>query len=119
MLPPRLRVVAYEVLEGGGDPAVLQAGDVTGCDPRGEQRILAEALEATAAERSPHHVDGRPEQDIDALAPGLTGQLAGHGRYQLRVPGGAERRRAREAGGRDALIHRRPAYPGRAVGYGQ
>ena len=74
--PLGLGVVGDEVLDGRADAAVLHPADVAHPDPRGQERILAEALEVPPAVGGAVEVDGRREHDVDALAPGLGRQQA-------------------------------------------
>jgi hypothetical protein len=90
----RVGVVGHEVLGHGGDPALLDAGDELDGDLRGEQGILRVALEVPAAERAAVQVDGRREQHVHALAPGLLREQLARPPGDAGVPRGCERRRA-------------------------
>ena len=114
--PLGLRVVADEVLDGGTDPLALQAAHVGDPDPRGEQRVLGEALEVPAAVRGPVQVHRGGEQHVHALAPRLGGQQPADRRYPVAVPGGGQRRRRRHVRRGVPLVPGLAADPGRAVG---
>jgi hypothetical protein len=111
----RLGVVAHEVLDASGDAGALHAADERHPEPGGQHRVLGEALEAAAAERRAHQVDGRRQQHVDTLGPGLGAQRGGELADQARVPGGAEGGRARQAGRGMALVQHHASDPGRAV----
>ena len=71
---PPFKVVRDEVLHAGGHPTALEALDVGGAEPRGQEGVLGEALEVAAAERGALQVDGRSQQDLGPLGAGLLGQ---------------------------------------------
>ncbi len=96
----RLGVVAHEVLDRRGRPGLVQAADERAGHPGDQHRVLAERLEAPAAERRAHDVDRRAQQDVDALAPGLGAERSGERLDQGWIPGGAEGRRAGSPSGR-------------------
>ena len=114
--PLGLRVVADEVLDRGADPLALQAAHVGDPDPRGEQRVLGEALEVPAAVRGPVQVHRGSEQHVHALAPRLGGQQPADRRYPVAVPGGGQRRRRWHVRRGVPLVPGLAADPGRAVG---
>ena len=84
----RLGVVAHEVLDRRGRPGLVQAADERAGHPGDQHRVLAERLEAPAAERRAHDVDRRAQQDVDALAPGLGAERSGERLDQGGIPGG-------------------------------
>ena len=114
--PLGLRVVADEVLDGGTHPLALQAAHVGDPDPRGEQRVLGEALEVPAAVRGPVQVHRGGEQHVHALAARLGGQQPADRRYPVAVPGGGQRRRRRHVRRGVPLVPGLAADSGRAVG---
>ena len=105
------------MLDRGGGPGLVQAADEGDGYPGDQHGVLAERLEAPPADRRAHDVDRRGQQDVHAFAPGLGAERGGERLDQGGIPGGAERRRAGQAGGRVALVHGDAADPGRAVGY--
>ena len=111
-----LGVVGDEVLDRRADALGLQAAHVGGADARGEQRVLAEALEVPAAERRAVQVDRRRQQDVDALAPALGGQQAPEALDPPFVPRRRQGGRRRDVGRGLALVPAHAAHPGRAVG---
>ena len=114
--PLGLRVVAHEVLDRGADPLALQAAHVGDPDPRGEQRVLGEALEVPAAVRGPVQVHRGGEQHVHALAPRLGGQQPADRPHPVAVPGGGQRGRRRHVRRGVPLVPGLAADPGRAVG---
>jgi len=115
-MPLGLGVVGDEVLHRRRDPAGLDAAHIGGADPRGQQRILAEALEVAAAVGAAVQVHGRGEQHLDALAPGLGGQETTEALDPGLVPGGGEGAGGRHVRGRVALVPALAAHASRAVG---
>ena len=93
--PLGLGVVGDEMLDGGADAAVLEPAHVAHPDPRGQERILAEALEMPAGVGGAVEVDGRREHDVDALAPGLGRKQAAQLLDELLVPRRRQRGRRR------------------------
>ena len=120
-----LGVVGDEVLDRRADALGLQPAHVGGADARGQQRVLAEALEVPAAVGRAVQVDGRREQHVDALAPALRGRAAARGARSAprptspparwatgrwrRARARPSARRARRPGRRRSRAARRPA----------
>ena len=111
-----LGVVGDEVLDRRADALGLQAAHVGRADPRGQQRVLAEALEVPAAVGRAVQVDRRREQHVDALAPALGGQQPPEALDPRLVPRRRQRGRRRHVGRGLALVPAHAAHPGRAVG---
>ena len=63
------------------------------------QRILADVLEVAPAQGGALHIDARAQDDSDVVGGGLLTQGPAHALDELGVPGGAQRRGGREAGG--------------------
>ena len=108
-----LRVVRDEVLDGRADAAGLEPAHVGAADPRGQQRILREALEVAPRERRPVQVHGRRQQDVDALAPALPRQQPADPLDQRHVPRRRQRGRRRHVRRHVALV---PALAAHARG---
>ena len=110
-----LRVVGHEVLDGRADARALEAVDVGDADPRGQVRVLAEALEVAAAVGRAVQVDRRREQHVDALAAALRGEQVGRGARPAPRPTRrpAPSARARWPTGRARPSARRAPRPGR------
>ena len=69
--------LATKCLTVAATPALLHARARSDGQPGGQHRVLGEELEAAAAERRAHQVDGRREQHVDALAAGLGAEGGG------------------------------------------
>jgi hypothetical protein len=96
-----LLVVAEEVLDGRLDTGALDTPNERSGTKTGEVRVLADGLEAAAAERVALHVDGRSQNHMRALGDGLVAHCAAGFLEQLLVEGGAKSCSAGEAGGWD------------------
>ena len=93
----KLRVVGDEMLDGGADAAALDAPDERSRYSACEHRILRIALEVAATEGRPVDVDGRGEKHVAGAGTGLGGQNCAEFLDQFPIPGGSERRAARDA----------------------
>ncbi|GGU57276.1 hypothetical protein GCM10010211_22590 [Streptomyces albospinus] len=103
-----LGVVADEVLDRRTDPALLHSLHISGADHAGQQRVFRIALEVPAAERRAVQVDGRRQEDVDALAAGLLGEQSAGAAGEFGVPGGGQ---GRGAGQGDRRIFGAPLPP--------
>ena len=91
------------MLQRGEGAAALDALDDGSGEDTAEQRVLGEALEAAAVERSADDVDGGAEPYVGALCLALARQELAGGMDEVRVPCRAEARAARDAEGRDGV----------------
>lgn len=98
-----LLVVAHKVLDGGLDAGGLDAVDQGGRAQPREHGVLAQGLEATAAQGRALHVDGGAQDDVGALGLGLVAHLGACFAQQGQVEGGAQGGPAWEAGGFGAV----------------
>ncbi|KAJ6443523.1 cell wall protein [Purpureocillium lavendulum] len=114
-----LLVVAEEVLDGGLDAGALDTADEGGGAEAGQEGVLADGLEAAAAEGRALHVDGRAKDDVGALRDGFGAHGPAGLFEQLLVEGGAQGGAAREAGGRHAVEELCAADAVGAVGQAQ
>ncbi len=80
-------------------------------------RIFGEALETASTERSPDEIDGRGQENVNALGAGLAAERQSQLFDQLDVPGRAECDRARQGGRGIIRIESNPAHPCGAVGH--
>ena len=102
------------MLDRGRDATGLHTTDVADRDPAGQVRVLGHALEVPPAQRGPVQVHRRSQQHVTTPCPGLGGQHPAQFLDQLRVPGGAQRRTARDAEGGNPGSQQ--ARPTRTVG---
>ena len=122
--PVGFLVVRREVLHAPADLLCLQPIDHRRGEPAGQVRILGEVLEVAPAQRVPLDVDSWAEYRRDVLGPRLRAEGGPHLTGQVRIPGTAQCRGGREAGG--GLAGAQPgvggalgllAQPVRAVGH--
>ena len=116
----RLLVVGHVVLDGGAHPIGLDTAHVGGGHLAGEDRILGEVLEVTAAQRVAVDVHARGEENVHAILEDLVAHRLGHVLHEGDIPGAGEQGAHREAGAiigvAVTLTGRLDAQAGRAVG---
>ena len=117
-VPLRLGLVGDEVLEAGADPVALQAVHVRRREPSREEWIFRVRLEESAPERRSVQVDGRAEDDVDALPLGLFGEHLADLASQVLVPGGGDEGGVGQQRHRATADELQTAHPGRPVGEG-
>ncbi len=114
-----LDVVGDEVLDAGADAMRLEPTHERDGESRRKLRVLRVALEVATADRRALDVHRRREQHARALRERLLGERAGDAFDQRGVPGGAERRAAREARRAGPAADAGAARAVRAVGHAQ
>jgi hypothetical protein len=97
--PVGFLVVRGEVLHAAADLLRLQPVDHRRGEPAGQVRVFGEVLEVAPAQRVPLDVESRAEDRRDVLGPRLRAEGGAYLPGQVRVPGAAQRRGGREAGG--------------------